>query len=831
MKTEPVQAAYSSNAGHSDTAGSANKANQATNDAVGNPIHSTYLTINDAANTYLTKNANAVSATNAVTSSNCTGNSENATRLSTPRKINVTDATELNSGTAAKFDGTSDVVIKLPPTIKATIDGNSATATRATSDASGNIITNHYAPNYNPVFTGVPQAPTANSGTNNNQLATTAFVQTAIQSLIGSAPETLNTLYELADAINQDKNFANTIANSLAGKQDLNDALTSISNLVTSADKLIYANAPNSFVTTDLTAFMRTLLDDVDAKSARQTLNALALNENAVSASKLQTSRELSITDGINTGNSSNFDGTSNVTLRLPSTIKADLNGNADSATNSDFATKAQQDADGNIISKIYAPIFNPIFKGSPQAPTPTSDIADNQIATTKFVSNSIENFISNNPALSSISNLNTNSDTMIFTTAPNVYDVTTLTKFARTILDDSDAETARQTLNALGKSETALTAFNSDFATKASQDAEGNVISEKYLPKVETKSLNIPVAVWINDPADAAFNFYYEFEVDGLTADDVVNINIAPENHGLCVDCGLCPTCEITNGKVTLRSKSFPTSEISAEFYVLKGASNGKIKSFGNVNCSTSQRVIIYKVPEQIEIPTYDGKIKTPTWDDYDPTKLLMIDEVSGINADTYTVHFIPIGNCTWSDDTRSPRPQSWKINRAVIYKVPSQKGSLTFNGYLQSPELNNYDSEKLTLSGVFENQINADTYIAYATPTSNYMFSDGSIDAKFFVWSINKAPQIVSLNKNSLSLENICMSDIVIVNRLGDGKISATSSDENIVTISNADSEVTVNAVATGNSSITFNVVEGTNYLAASVSIPVDCSDCRQK
>ena len=101
MKTEPVQAAYSSNAGHSDTAGSANKANQATNDAVGNPIHSTYLTINDAANTYLTKNANAVSATNAVTSSNCTGNSENATRLSTPRKINVTDATELNSGTAA----------------------------------------------------------------------------------------------------------------------------------------------------------------------------------------------------------------------------------------------------------------------------------------------------------------------------------------------------------------------------------------------------------------------------------------------------------------------------------------------------------------------------------------------------------------------------------------------------------------------------------------------------------------------------------------------------------------------------------------------------------
>ncbi|MBQ9487632.1 MAG: hypothetical protein IJU91_07525, partial [Selenomonadaceae bacterium] len=57
---EPVQAAFSTNAGYSDTAGSANKANQATNDAAGNPIHSTYLTIDDAADIYLKKNDNAV---------------------------------------------------------------------------------------------------------------------------------------------------------------------------------------------------------------------------------------------------------------------------------------------------------------------------------------------------------------------------------------------------------------------------------------------------------------------------------------------------------------------------------------------------------------------------------------------------------------------------------------------------------------------------------------------------------------------------------------------------------------------------------------------------
>ena len=824
--TEPVQAAFSTNSGYSDTAGSANKANQATNDAAGNPIHSTYLTIKDADNTYLTKTGNAASATNALTSANCTGNSENSTRLATPRKINVSDATELNVGTAASFDGTSDINIKLPPTIKATLDGNSSSATRATSDSNGNVIINHYAPSYNPVFTGKPQAPTADNGTDNNQLATTAFVQAAIKTLIGTAPETLNTIYELAEAINHDKNFANSIFDALANKQDLNSALNSISNLVTSADKMIYTNSPNSYVTTDLTPFMRTLLDDPDSVTALQTLNALGKFDTAVSATKLETSREISISDGTNSGASTNFDGSSSITLKLPAVIKASLIGNADSATTADFATKAQQDSDGNIISKIYAPLLNPTFKGIPQAPTASSDISDDQIATTKFVANAIENLKSNNPALNSISNLETKADTMIFSTAPNVYDVTTLTPFMRTLLDDSDSATALQTLNALGKNDTAVSALSADFSTKAKCDANGDIISDKYMPKITSTKFNISVDGWIEDSdSDATFNFVYHFSVKGLTANDVVNINIAPDSLGICVNCGLCPTCEISDDIITLRSKSIPTDTISAEFYLLKGLANGKSKSFGCVNCPTSQRVVIYKVPEQVGILTFNNNIQIPAWDDFDPTKILMTGEVSGINADTYNVQFIPIGNCTWADDTRTPKPQTWKINRAVIYKIPSQSGSLTFNGNPQSPILNNFNPEQLTLSGIFENQINAGTYIAYATPTSNFIFSDGSTDSKFFVWSINKAPQNISIDKNSLTLENCCMSDTVIVNRLGDGNISVTSSDENIVTVSNIDNKINVQAVATGNASITIDVAEGTNYFASSVTIPVDC------
>ena len=41
-----------------------------------------------------------------------------------------------------------------------------------------------YAPKASPVFTGTPTAPTATSGTNTAQLATTEFVQSALSNIV-----------------------------------------------------------------------------------------------------------------------------------------------------------------------------------------------------------------------------------------------------------------------------------------------------------------------------------------------------------------------------------------------------------------------------------------------------------------------------------------------------------------------------------------------------------------------------------------------------------------------------------------------------------------------
>jgi hypothetical protein len=70
-----------------------------------------------------------------------------------------------------------------------------------------------------PTFTGTPAAPTAAGGTNTTQLATTAFVQQEIGTLISAAPGVLDTLDELAAALGDDPNFATTMTTFLAGKQ------------------------------------------------------------------------------------------------------------------------------------------------------------------------------------------------------------------------------------------------------------------------------------------------------------------------------------------------------------------------------------------------------------------------------------------------------------------------------------------------------------------------------------------------------------------------------------------------------------------------------------
>ncbi|EPK5630644.1 tail fiber protein, partial [Escherichia coli] len=214
------------------------------------------------------------------------------------------------------------------------------------------------APLASPALTGIPTAPTAAQGTNNTQIATTAYVRAAISALVGSSPEALDTLNELAAALGNDPNFATTMTNALAGKQPLDATLTALAALATGANKLPYFTGKDTVAQTDLTSVGRDilaktstlaviqylglrelgtsgekipLLSTANTWSARQTFNGGitgALTGNADTATKLKTARTIG---GVA------FDGSANINLPGVNTT-----GNQNTTGNAATATKLQ---------------------------------------------------------------------------------------------------------------------------------------------------------------------------------------------------------------------------------------------------------------------------------------------------------------------------------------------------------------------------------------------------------------------------------------------------------------------------------------------------------
>ncbi|WP_440939785.1 tail fiber protein [Escherichia coli] len=223
------------------------------------------------------------------------------------------------------------------------------------------------APLASPALTGIPTAPTAAQGTNNTQIATTAYVRAAISALVGSSPEALDTLNELAAALGNDPNFATTMTNALAGKQPLDATLTALAALATGANKLPYFTGKDTVAQTDLTSVGRDilaktstlaviqylglrelgtsgekipLLSTANTWSARQIFNGGitgALTGNADTATKLKTARTIG---GVA------FDGTANI--NLPGVNVA---GNQNTSGNAATATKLQTACTINGVS------------------------------------------------------------------------------------------------------------------------------------------------------------------------------------------------------------------------------------------------------------------------------------------------------------------------------------------------------------------------------------------------------------------------------------------------------------------------------------------------
>lgn len=138
----------------------------------------------------------------------------NTTRIATTEFVQAA-ITALINGAPATLDTLKEIAAAINNDPKFSTTINNALALKA--------------PLSSPALTGTPTAPTAAQSVNNTQIATTAFVKSAIAAMVGSAPAALDTLNELAAALGNDPNFATTMLNALAGKQPLDNTLTHLS--------------------------------------------------------------------------------------------------------------------------------------------------------------------------------------------------------------------------------------------------------------------------------------------------------------------------------------------------------------------------------------------------------------------------------------------------------------------------------------------------------------------------------------------------------------------------------------------------------------------------
>jgi len=280
---------------------------------------------------------------------------------------------------------------------------------------------NNKAPLDSPELTGTPTAPTATAGTNTTQVATTAFVSTAVSNLIDSAPGALDTLNELAAAINDDASFASTVTTSIgtkvsksgdtmtglltlsdhptsnlhaATKEYVDSNVSSLQSTLEAADGIIAGsvndlNLEVDTLTTDVGTITGAIIDDVDALSIQvqtisDNLDGLTTDTENNTSEITRISNEL-ITEQGQLDNaildiatkapteSPTFTGT----VELPTTTSI---GDVSSAEigHLNGVTSAIQDQiddklDSGIASSTYAPLNDPTFGGTVSLPNTTS--------------------------------------------------------------------------------------------------------------------------------------------------------------------------------------------------------------------------------------------------------------------------------------------------------------------------------------------------------------------------------------------------------------------------------------------------------------------------
>lgn len=214
-----------------------------------------------------------------------------------------------------------------------------------------------------------------------------------------------------------------------------------------------------------------------------------------------------------------------------------------------------------------------------------------------------------------------------------------------------------------------------------------------------------------------------------------------------------------------------------------------------------------------------YSGSVQSPQWDNYNPETLTLSGQTSGTNAGTYSAIFTPKDGYHWGDGTAAAKSVSWQIRRQRTAITPTQSGTLIYTGSSLTPQWNNFDSQKLSISGE-ASATAAGTHTAQFTPKANYAWTSGGTEVRSVQWSISKATPTLQLSTSSVTLNSKNPTAQVQITTPSTGALSVVASTSGIVSTNLSGKTLTITGVKTGNVTLTISQAADSNYNAPSTA-----------
>lgn len=199
-------------------------------------------------------------------------------------------------------------------------------------------------------------------------------------------------------------------------------------------------------------------------------------------------------------------------------------------------------------------------------------------------------------------------------------------------------------------------------------------------------------------------------------------------------------------------------TKPLESEFYDV-GVQNENMDKIDTQMKANADAVEALQKGQSGKADLVDGKVpaeQLPNMN-YDP-KGTAQKKVSEHNLDQTAHPYLlnQIGTCVEAaQNAQTAADAALEAVSGIVYTInvlPSQNGTLTYNGQAQSPSWNAYNPEALTLGGVTTGT-NAGTYTATFTPKGKYKWADGTQTAKEVTWTISAATMTIPTQSNSLT------------------------------------------------------------------------------